>query len=69
MLCAIMNLVSGFALGTMCHIYLIGGNTMKVNPRIVKITLDFIAAIAMAVSGVIVKDFLVESVLEPPKVD
>lgn len=42
---------------------------MKVNPRVVKITLDFIAAIALAASEVIVRDFLMNSVLEPPRDD
>lgn len=38
---------------------------MKVNPRTIKIILDFVAAIAAAASGVIVKDFLNGPTLPP----
>lgn len=41
---------------------------MKVNPRTIKIILDFVAAFATAAGTVVVKDFLLESShLETPK--
>ena len=40
---------------------------MKVNPRTVKIILDFVAAFALAASGVIAKDFLTEPEPNAPK--
>jgi len=54
-------------MGTLYHIYLKGETTMKVNPRTVKIILDFVAAFALAASGVIVKDFLTEPEPNAPK--
>ena len=38
---------------------------MKVNPRTIMIILDFVAAIAAAASGVIVKDFLKVPMIPP----
>lgn len=40
---------------------------MKVNPRTVKIILDFVAAFALAAGEVIAKDFPVKLKLEPPQ--
>lgn len=53
-------------LGTMCHINCKEVTSMKVNPKTIKIILDIVAALAMAASGVIVKDFLSE---EPVRID
>lgn len=40
---------------------------MKVNPRTVKIILDFVAALALATGDVIVKDFITKPKLEAPQ--
>lgn len=46
------------------YIYLKGETTMRVNPRTVKIILDFVAAFALAAGDVIVKDFIMKPKLE-----
>lgn len=40
---------------------------MKVNPRTIKLILDFVAAIALAASGVIAKEILTESLFMIPQ--
>ena len=47
------------------HLLHKGEPEMKVNPRTVKIILDFIAALAAAAAGVVAADFLEEPMLPP----
>lgn len=54
-------------LGTLCYIIYKEGFTMKVNPRTIKLILDFVAAIALAASGVIAKEILMDSLLVLPR--